>query len=174
MRATDYAIALLAIILALPTFAHSKTGERINDIATKALDGGNLVTQGSAIRLYGVRTNGPDTKNGDWACAKVATIILREAGVVPEISLAVRDVEKALEKWKKIDSEKDLRPGDVIVWVNRFTGRRDKLCTGGGTCHVGIVTEKGYFHNSPISNAPTFDGISLWAFEFKYGFRPPD
>ncbi len=173
MRKTDYSI-LLFIVLMTPALAHSKTAERINDIASKALDDGNFVKEKTAIKLYGVRTNGPDTKDGNWACAKVASIILREAGVLHEVVLAVREVEESPGKWKKIDAERDLRPGDVIVWVNRFTGRKDKKCTGGGNCHVGIVTEKGYFHNSPISNAPTFDGISLWAFEFKYGLRPPD
>ncbi len=173
IRKTNFSI-LLFIGLLIPALAHSQTAQRINEIASKALDEGNLVKESAVIRLYGVRTNGPDTKNGDWACAKVASIILREAGVLHEILLGVRDVERSLDKWKKIEAERDLRPGDVIVWVNRFTGRKDKKCTGGGNCHVGIVTEKGYFHNSPISNAPTFDGVSLWAFEFKYGLRPPD
>ena len=102
------------------------------------------------------------------------TIILLKAGVVDEISLGVRHVEAALINWKRIEDEKDLKQGDIIVWVNRFKGRKDKKCTGGGNCHVGIVTENGYFHNSPISDGPTFGGISLWAFKFKIGYRPPD
>ena len=168
-----YFLALVLIVLVNPASGYSQTAEKINEIASKALDEGNLTVRDGVIKLYGTQTNGTDTKDGDWACAKVATIILREAGVVKGISLGVRDVESALDKWTKIYDEKELKPGDVIVWVNRFTGRKDKRCTGGGNCHVGIVTGKGYFHNSPISNAPTFDGISLWAFKFKYAFRPP-
>jgi hypothetical protein len=169
-----YLSILALIVLMIPAPGYSQTAKKINEIASKALDEGNLIEKDGVIKLYGTQTNGADTKEGDWACAKVATIILREAGVVKEISLGVRDVESALDKWVKIYDEKDLKPGDVIVWVNRFTGRKDKRCTGGGNCHVGIVTGKGYFHNSPISNAPTFDGISLWAFKFKHAFRPPN
>lgn len=75
-----------------------------------------------------------------------------------------------MKDWKKIKDKSNLKPGDVIVWVNRFTGRDDKRCTGGGNCHVGIVTDKGYFHNSPLSDSPTFGGISLLAFDFKMGY----
>ena len=162
------------LILFLATTANSQTAKSINELASHALDKKNYVEKNGAIDLYGIRTNGPDTKNGELACAKVVTIILLKAGVVDEISLGVRHVESALKNWKHIEDKKDLKNGDVIVWVNRFKGRKDKKCTGGGNCHVGIVTEKGYFHNSPISDSPTFGGISLWAFKFKIGYRPPD
>ena len=152
----------------------AQTADTINTLASKALKPENLQVKNGNITLYGVTTNGPDTKNGQWACAKVATIILKEAKVVDTISVGVRHVESALKHWTKINDEDQLKPGDVIVWLNRFTGRDDKKCTGGGNCHVGIVTEKGYFHNSPISNKPRFGGVSLLGFYFKQGYRPPN
>lgn len=169
-----FPILLIALILLTSVEGRSQTGENIKAYAEKALEGKNCVRKGNTISLYGIRTNGPDTRNGDWACAKVVTIVLQKAGVVDQIYLGVGEVEKALNPWKKITSKKDLQPGDVVFWVSRFKGRKDEKCTGGGNCHVGIVTEKGYFHNSPITNAPTFGGPSLWAFKFKYAARPPD
>ncbi|MGD9007298.1 MAG: hypothetical protein PVG41_05220 [Desulfobacteraceae bacterium] len=168
-------IALAAFITAaLTASVCARTAEKINHVACNAFESGNYSDKMGVIKLYGIRTNGPDTKNGRLACAKVATIILKKAGVTNKISLGVRHVEEALKDWKKIRNEDDLKPGDVIVWINRFTGRPDERCTGGGNCHVGIVTENGYFHNSPITNTPTFGGVSLWGFRFKVGFRPPD
>lgn len=161
-------------VLAVSSLGHTQMAKRINDIASKALEEVNLVRKKGIVQLYGVQTNGPDTQGGDLACAKVTTIVLRKAGAVNEISLGVRNVEEALSRWEKITEEEDVLPGDVIFWVNRFKQRKDQKCTGGGNCHVGIVTEKGYFHNSPLTNAPTFNGISLWAFKFKYAVRPPD
>lgn len=170
----NYPKALLLIIILFATAAHAQTADLINEVAQKALSKDNFSNENGVVKIYGVRTNGPDTKNGAWACAKVVTIVLREAGVLSEISLGVRHVENALRHWRKIENERDLKPGDIVVWVNSFMGREDKKCTGGGNCHVGIVTGKGYFHNSPLSNTPTFDGFSLWAFKFKVGYRPPD
>jgi hypothetical protein len=167
-------IIFILFIFLLAATAHSQTAKLINELASKALDKDNYVDENGIIELYGIRTNGTDTKNGELACAKVVTIILLNAGVVDQVLLGVRHVEAALEGWGKVENKKDLKNGDVIVWINRFKGRKDKKCTGGGNCHVGIVTENGYFHNSPISDAPTFNGISLWAFKFKIGYRPPD
>jgi hypothetical protein len=164
----------LAIVAALNAPVRARTAEKINRVACNALESGNYSDKMGVIKLYGIRTNGPDTQNGRLACAKVATIILKQAGVTNKVSLGVRHVEEALKLWKKIRNEDDLKPGDVIVWTNRFTGRSDERCTGGGNCHVGIVTENGYFHNSPITNTPTFGGVSLWGFRFKVGFRSPD
>ena len=161
-------------ILLLASTAHSQTAKLINEIASAALNKENYKEEGGKIELYGIVTNGPDTKNGELACAKVVTIILQKAGVVDKVSVGVRHVESALENWKQINNKSDLKPGDIIVWTNRFKGREDQKCTGGGNCHVGIATENGYFHNSPISDAPTFGGISLWFFKFKTGYRPPD
>ena len=168
-------IALALVFIAvLNASVSARTAEKINNIACNALEGGNYSDKMGVIRLYGIRTNGPDTKNGRLACAKVATIILKKAGATNKISLGVRHVEEALKHWKKIRNEDDLKPGDVIVWINRFTGRQDERCTGGGNCHIGIVTANGFFHNSPVTATPTFGGASLWGFRFKVGFRPPD
>lgn len=164
----------LVFIAALNASAHARTAEKINNVACNALESGNYSDKMGVIKLYGIRTNGPDTKNGRLACAKVTTIILKKAGVMPKVLLGVRHVEAALQHWEKIQNEDDLKPGDVIVWINRFTGRSDGRCTGNGNCHVGIVTAHGYFHNSPITNTPTFGGLSLWGFRFKVGLRPPD
>lgn len=165
---------LTLVILCWTPLAYSQTAERIHAIAAHALEKGNYAHHDGIVELYGTRTNGPDTRNGKLACAKVVTIILQQAGIVSRISLGVRHVESALKDWEKVESPKDLKPGDVVVWVNRFRGREDQQCTGGGNCHVGVLTENGYFHNSPITNAPTFGGFSLWAFKFKMGYRPPD
>lgn len=167
-------IPFIILIILFAITAHAQTAEKINQVGNEAFDPENYIKKNDEIFLYGTKTNGADTKNGQWACAKVATIILKKAGAVDKISLGVRHVETALKKWEKIKSKKDLKPGDVVVWVNRFTGRDDERCTGGGNCHVGIVTDKGYFHNSPLSDAPTYGGISLWAFYFKMGYRPPN
>ena len=154
--------------------AHSQTSDRIHSLAANALEKGNYAHQNGVVKLYGIRTNGPDTRNGKLACAKVVTIILQKAGIVEKYALGVRHVEAALKNWQKVENQKDLKPGDVVVWVNRFKGRDDQNCTGGGNCHVGIFTKHGYFHNSPIAKAPTFGGFSLLAFKFKMGYRPPD
>ena len=160
-------------MLLLSDIALASQSEKINGVAEAALSSDNYVEQDDKIFLYGTRTNGNDTAGGKLACAKVASIILREAGILDKTHLGVRHIEAQLSSWEKIEDEENLKPGDVIVWVNRFNGRKDKKCTGYGNCHVGIVTEKGYFHNSPISKAPTYGGISLLGFSFKVGLRPP-
>jgi hypothetical protein len=165
---------MIAILFGGPPLAHAQTSERIHALASHALDKGNYSYRAGIAKLYGIRTNGPDTRNGALACAKVVTIVLQKAGIVDRYSLGVRHVEAVLKDWPKVDNPKDLKPGDIVVWVKRFKGRQDRQCTGGGNCHVGIYTENGYFHNSPITNAPTFGGFSLWAFKFKTGYRAPD
>lgn len=177
-------VTILSTFIALLCFSFdilradtgSETGSissKINEAAVHALDNANYSNQNGIVKLYGVRTNGPDTKNGNWACAKVVSIVLNEVGVLNELYVGVSNVESALNSWTEIKKEDDLLPGDIIVWVSRFKGRDDKKCTGGGNCHVGIVTAKGYFHNNPITNKPTFGGISLWGFSFKMGYRYP-
>jgi len=169
-----YHLIMILVFTLTASTVDPQTAKLINRIAGKALDEENFVIKDGIAKLYGIRTNGPDTKYGELACAKVVTIILHEAGVVEKTSVGVRHVETAIKKWEKIENKKDLKPGDIIVWVFSCAASKDKKCTGGGNCHVGIVTEKGYFHNSPISNIPTFGGISLWAFKFKMGYRPTD
>ena len=133
----------------------------------------NLRVTGKKVILYGEQTNGPDTRHGKWACAKVVSIVLRQAGVKMNVERGVGGVERALKGWTKVNAKKDLRVGDVVVWTSRWKGNDDGSCTGGGTCHVGIYSSKGYFHNNPLSDRPTFDGIGLWGFRFKIAFRPP-
>ncbi|MCB9497483.1 MAG: hypothetical protein H6686_11410 [Fibrobacteria bacterium] len=144
---------------------------RLDSLALATIEGHGLRTTHDSVVLFGVRTNGPDTKNGRWACAKVASVVLRRAGAMPKVVLAVRDVERALSKWTPITSEDSLRPGDVVVWTRRFDAPANGACIGGGTCHVGIVTSRGYFHNDPLRKQPTLGGLSLLAFQFKAGYR---
>ena len=165
-------IALVSQLFSI--HVNASLADKINAVATNALNAENYSKADDKILLYGVRTNGPDTAGGRLACAKVATIALRKAGAIDKIYLGVRHVEAELSHWQKIHKKSELKPGDVIVWVNRFNGREDKRCTGYGNCHVGIVTKKGYFHNSPITDAPTYGGVSLLGFYFKVGFRAPD
>jgi hypothetical protein len=170
---TLFRLTVTVAILLFATVSRAQSANSINAIVSKALEKENFSDEDGVLKLYGIQTNGADTKNGVWACAKVVTIVLKKAAAVKRISLGVRHVEADLKRWKKIKREEDLKPGDVIVWVSRFKGRDDRRCTGGGNCHVGIVTENGYFHNSPLLNKPTFDGISPWGFSFKMGYRPP-
>jgi CRISPR/Cas system-associated protein Csm6 len=90
-------IIFCAILVA--SSAQAGTAKLINEYACKGLDEENYNETNGIIKLYGIRTNGPDTKNGQLACAKVVTIILQKAGVVEEIALGVRHVEKVIEKW---------------------------------------------------------------------------
>ena len=42
----------------------------------------------------------------------------------------------------------------------------------GGTCHVGINSEKGFFHNNPLGYSPIYDGVGLkLGYTFKYALR---
>jgi len=164
---------MLAIVL-LASNGNAQTAKLINDLACKAMEKENFVYENGIAKLYGIRTNGPDTNNGTLACAKVISIILKRAGAINDILLCVGQIETALSNWKKIENENDLKPGDIIVWLNRHKGKKDKKCTSGGNCHIGVVTDKGYFHNSPLSHIPTFNGVPLGAYKFKIGYRPPD
>jgi hypothetical protein len=128
---------------------------------------------GDQVLLYGHPTNGADTRYGRWACVKVTTIVLRQAGVPIPVLHSVPQVEAALHGWRRIPDQSALRPGDVVVWTSRLHGNTDGGCSGYGTCHVGIFTDQGYFHNSPIRWSPVFNRIGLWAFRFKEAFRPP-
>lgn len=133
----------------------------------------HLRREGGKVLLYGQRTNGPDTKGGKLACAKVVSIVLREAGVKLDVQLGVVGVEHALRRWERVTDEDQLRPGDVVVWTSRLKGNRSRACTGGGTCHVGIRTSDGFFHNDPLGDSPTFGGLALLGYRFKIAFRPP-
>ena len=82
--------------LILSDSSAAQTADAINQLASTALQSKSYREKDGKTILYGVTTNGPDTKNGQWACAKVVTIILKEAKVVDSISVGVRHVENAL------------------------------------------------------------------------------
>jgi hypothetical protein len=145
----------------------------LDRIARAALDSGRMEVRHDSVLLYGVHTNGADTRHGRWACAKVASTVLHRAGALPRVVLGVRDIEKALAKWTRVTSEDSLRPGDVVVWTRRYDAPADGSCIGGGTCHVGVVTSRGRFHNDPLRGRPVYDGLALAAFRFKTGYRAP-
>lgn len=166
-------LILFVMMAMLPADIYAKNAKLINDYAGNALNRKNYSEKGGVVKLYGTRTNGPDTDNGRLACAKVVTIVLKKTGAIDKIRLGVRHVEADLKKWNKINREQDLKPGDVVVWMPLFAKKDGYRCTGGGDCHVGIVTNKGYFHNNPLTNKPTFGGVALWFLKFKTGFRPP-
>lgn len=163
-------LALLLISLGAAT---GKLPERLDSLARTALEPTSLRVQGDTVMLYGMRTNGSDTKGGRWACAKVASIVLRRAGAMRSVVLGVRDVETALKGWTRVTHEDSLRPGDVVIWTRRFDAPADGSCIGGGICHVGIRTSRGTFHNDPLLRRPSFDGVSLLGFRFKAGYRAP-
>jgi hypothetical protein len=169
-------LALVALVLALgaaarPAQAALPAAINRAALATRAPD--SLYVRDGKVMLYGQQTNGADTRKGKWACAKVVSIVLRKAGVPIAVELGVAGVERSLKGWRRIADKAQLRPGDVVVWTNRFKGNDDGSCTGKGTCHVGIYTSDGYFHNDPLGDKPVFGGIGLLGFSFKVAFRPP-
>jgi hypothetical protein len=154
------------------TFSQDLSG-RINKIAIESFTNDNLTTKNDSVFLYKTLTNGENTNFGKWACAKVTSIILQKAGAIKKQRLGVNQIEKDIQNWTKITNPDSLKPGDVIIFYRIINGNSDKSCTGGGTCHIGIFTEKGIFHNSPLAKRPTFDGISLYVFKFNYALRAP-
>ncbi|HNY31513.1 MAG TPA: hypothetical protein PKO15_11555 [Fibrobacteria bacterium] len=148
------------------------TSSKLNVLGLQAIDSGEMVMRNDSVYLFGVLTNGADTKKGQWACAKVASIVLQKSGSMKHVVLGVSQIESSLKNWKRIDREDSLIPGDVVIWTRRYKAGKDGNCVGSGTCHIGIVTTKGYFHNDPLLKRPSMDGLSLLAFKFKYGLRP--
>lgn len=147
---------------------------RINQAASQALQPEHLVIQQRRVLLYGVQTNTADTLHGKYACAKVVSVTLRQAGVKIPVTLAVAGIETHLKHWQRIRHAEQLKPGDVVVWISRFKGHPHGACTGGGSCHVGIVSDRGFFHNNPLGNRPIFNGIGLsLGYRFKAAYRPP-
>ena len=164
----------LTLVTAFAPYAEASLAERINQTALNAFNGNLKVTRNEVV-LYGIRTNGEDTNYGRWACAKVVSIVLRKAGLKFPLYLGVASVESALRGWQRIENESEVQPGDVVVWTHLWKGNPDGRCTGGGTCHVGIATTSGYFHNSPARFKPVLGGMSLRAlYTFKVAFRPPN
>jgi hypothetical protein len=160
------------LLLLLPTAALGGPAE-INRAALATKVPANLRRDGDKVILYGQQTNGPDTRKGKWACAKVVSIVLRQAGVPMKVERGVSGVERSLARWRKVTSSSDLRPGDVVVWTSVFKGNANRSCSGGGTCHVGIYTTEGYFHNDPLGDHPIFGGLGLLGYRFKVAFRSP-
>ena len=182
-------LLLLTTALGLSHLAHASLADAIHQAALDTNNSKNLYREGGKVILYGTQTNGKDTNGGKWACAKVVHVVLKQAGAVGNLPVPIRTkngkttykmgiatgvstVEKGLSDWKKITNESDVQPGDVVVWTNKLKGNKDKSCTGFGTCHVGIYTSRGYFHNNPLGSSPTFGGLGLYLFSFKVAFRP--
>ncbi len=168
---TAIAVALAAWLGAAPGAPDLAAAIDRAALATRRPE--SLARKDGKVLLYGQQTNGADTRRGKWACAKVVSIVLRQGGARLDVQVGVAGVEQALRGWRRIAREEDLRPGDVVVWVSRLKGNRSGACTGGGTCHIGIRTSAGYFHNDPLGDSPTFDGPGLLAYRFKVGLRPP-
>jgi hypothetical protein len=166
-----YFIAGIFLLLALHGNGQD-LASKINSKAIDTKDKSTLYKKDGKVFLYGQQTNDAETQKGKLACAQVVSIVLREAGLNIPVQLGVNGIETQLSKWQKITKVSDLKPGDVVVWTSIFKGNKDCTCTGGGTCHVGIYTEKGFFHNNPLSDCPTFNGIGLsMGYKFKVAYR---
>lgn len=182
-------LTIITIAIGLSHLAFANLADRINQAALDTNNSKNLYRESGKVLLYGTQTNGADTNGGKWACAKVVHVVLKQAGALGNLPVPIRTkngktdyrmgiatgvstVEKGLSGWKKITDESDVQPGDVVVWTNRLKGKKDKSCTGSGTCHIGIYTSRGYFHNNPLGDSPTFGGLGLYLFSFKVAFRP--
>ena len=74
----------------------------------QAVDSGKMEIRNDSVYLFGKLTNGMDTKNGQWACAKVASIVLQKSGSIKNVVLGVNQIESSLRKWKRIDNEDQL------------------------------------------------------------------
>lgn len=166
-----FALLMLTANLSL---ANSKLSNQIylttldapkNLIATK-VESGNRIYE-----LYGTEINDESTAYGRLACARVASILLRKAGVDTKILDRVAQIEKLVSDWKKINSPIDLLPGDVIIWKARGNG---DVCKGGGDCHVGIIIDDGQaYQNDWNLGYPVAAPInSIPGFTFKMGYRP--
>ena len=165
---------IFTLILILSAMASADLAEKIDQAASNALRDSNLVLKNDKVVLYGFQTNGVDTKKGKYGCAKVVSITLRKAGVDIPVTLGVSSIETGLKNWKRVTDKDSLLPGDVVVWISRYKGNKNEACTGGGTCHVGIFSHKGYFHNNPLGFSPIYNGIGLkMGYKFKCAFRPP-
>lgn len=178
-------IVVIISFISLSTSAQSAS--RINAAALKALHPSNYDTSKRVHTLYGHAINHADVNYGFLACARVVAAVLSVDGViVPRLNngvetrtlaLAVYEVETRLSKlrWKKIYNEEALLPGDVIVWRGLTNNKPGYFCAGNGSCHVGIVTTQGTFHNNYSYPRPNFDTSVLeGSFVFKVAYRPPN
>lgn len=135
----NYPLLIILCLLTIGKAVAEDLASSINSAAIEALKNTNLIIKDSKVLLYGVQTNGADTKKGKYACAKVVSVTLRKAGVDIPITLGVAGIETKLKHWQHITKEENLQPGDIIIWTSIFKGNKNGACTGNGTCHVGIV-----------------------------------
>lgn len=98
-----------------------------------------------------------DVRGGVLGCAKVATTILKEAGLIDAILLGVDATARKLKKegWKEV--KKPPHPGDIIVWAP--TGGYIKDPNGAdvakGHRHIGIaINETRAVSNSSRKKMP--------------------
>lgn len=174
------------LILCLGSLSNAQSASRINAAALRALHPSNYDTSKKVHTLYSHAINHADVNYGFLACARVVAAVLSASGVIVprltngvetrSLALAVYEVETKLSqlRWKKVYQEQALRPGDVIVWRGLENNRPGYFCAGNGSCHVGIVTTEGIFHNNYTYPKPNFDTSVLeGTFVFKIGYRPP-
>lgn len=96
---------IIALAAAWPANADGGQSDPIDRAALHGLDDSNLVIKGEQVFLYGVQTNGPDTKMGKYGCAKVVSVALRHAGVDIPVALGVAGIESRLKGWQRIESK---------------------------------------------------------------------
>ncbi len=120
--------------------AAGKLASRIHEVAasgaknlTSYKDGGGR----KIYKLYGQDIGDSTNEYGRLACARVVSIILREAGAGIGGHDVVGSMERSFKRkgWKEV-SYAELDHGDIIVWSSRFS--RGKECTGNGSCHIGV------------------------------------
>lgn len=172
------ALSLFLFFFAFSAFA--ELADRIDEAVVQAEN--HIRDEGGVKYLYDVSIHNSCNKNGKYACARVAAAVLKQAGVIirrtnsgpchGSLALAVNEVENQLQarRWKKVESSWSLKPGDVVIWrkITNLSGD----CTGNGSCHVGIHSRKGIFHNDPWWNTPGYGTLSLAFFSFKVAYRP--
>jgi hypothetical protein len=91
----------------------------------------------------------PEVNGGSLACAKVASTILCESGMLDNVILGVDGVRGALLKrgWKMTDNpaEKDIEAGDIVIWAPVGAGKTCPTNNGNtpsvsaGHKHIGIA-----------------------------------
>jgi len=87
------------------------------------------------------------TENGDLSCAFFVSNVLLIWGLISEGHATIKGTIKDMKKngWKKLP-QKELKPGDIIVWEEKKSGK-------GRTCsHIGfyIGNEKTISHSDGI------------------------
>lgn len=116
----------------------------------------------------------PDVAGGNLACAKVASAILKEAGVLDHVILGVSGVQAELLRrgWQKHSAPAEA--GDVVIW-----GRTPSRIVDGvarpGHGHIGIMTSAEYsVNNSSALKTPVETKVDFHSPRQVYLLRPPD